>query len=97
MLDSINLDTPRGRYEFTPETHHAQPDSASVVTVVKDRRFVPASLSDVQLAALGLQPADDPKPQSSSGCPRHAFRARTGNQSGYAAGGEGLSGSSACC
>ncbi|HET6319178.1 MAG TPA: ABC transporter substrate-binding protein, partial [Chloroflexota bacterium] len=52
-LDSIDLDTPQGHYTFTPEKHYGQPDSASLMTVIKDGQFVPVGMTDEQLAKVG--------------------------------------------
>ena len=53
-LDSIDLDTPQGHYTFTPEKHYGQPDSASLMSVVKGGAFVPVpSLTQEQLARVG--------------------------------------------
>jgi branched-chain amino acid transport system substrate-binding protein len=52
-LDSIDLDTPQGHYSFTADKHYGQPDSASIMTVVKGGQFVPIGLSDDQLAKVG--------------------------------------------
>jgi branched-chain amino acid transport system substrate-binding protein len=53
-LDSIDLDTPQGHYTFTPEKHYGQPDSASLMSIVKGGAFVPVpSLTQEQLARVG--------------------------------------------
>ena len=52
-LDSVDLDTPHGHYTFTPEKHHGQPDSASLMTIVKNGGFVPIGMTEEQLAKLG--------------------------------------------
>jgi len=41
-LDSIDLDTPQGHYNFTPQKHYGLPDSATLMSIVKDGQFVPA-------------------------------------------------------
>ncbi len=45
-LDSIDMDTPQGRYTFTPDKHYGQPDSASIMSVVKGGTFVPIGITD---------------------------------------------------
>ena len=53
-LDSIDLDTPQGHYTFTSQKHAGMPDSANLMTVVKDAQFVPApGLSQDVLARAG--------------------------------------------
>ena len=53
-LDSVDLDTPQGHYAYTPQKHSGMPDSASLMSVVKDGQFVPASgVSQDQLAKAG--------------------------------------------
>lgn len=52
-LDSIDLDTPQGHYTFTAQKHSGMPDSAGVMTVIKDGQFVPANLTPDQLARAG--------------------------------------------
>jgi branched-chain amino acid transport system substrate-binding protein len=52
-LDSIDLDTPQGHYTFTSDKHWGQPDSSSIMTVVKGGTFVPIGLNDEQLAKVG--------------------------------------------
>ena len=41
-FDSIDLDTPSGHYTFTPQKHAGMPNSAALVSVIKDGKFVPA-------------------------------------------------------
>jgi branched-chain amino acid transport system substrate-binding protein len=53
-LDSIDLDTPQGHYTFTPQKHSGMPDSAALMTVVKDGQFVPAAgITQDQLSKAG--------------------------------------------
>ncbi|HZV49022.1 MAG TPA: ABC transporter substrate-binding protein [Candidatus Dormibacteraeota bacterium] len=52
-LDSINLDTPQGHYRFTGQKHWGMPDSASLMSVVKNGQFVPVGLTEQQLAQAG--------------------------------------------
>ena len=53
-LDSIDLDTPQGHYTFTSQKHAGMPDSANLMTVVKDAQFAPApGLSQDLLARAG--------------------------------------------
>ena len=53
-LDSIDLDTPQGHYTFTPQKHYGMPDSANVMSVIKDGQFVPApGVSPDTLAKAG--------------------------------------------
>ena len=53
-LDSVDLDTPQGHYAYTPQKHAGMPDSASLMSVVKDGQFVPApGVSQDQLAKAG--------------------------------------------
>jgi branched-chain amino acid transport system substrate-binding protein len=53
-LDSIDLDTPQGHYTFKPDKHYGLPDSANLMTVVKNGDFVPAPGVTVdQLAKAG--------------------------------------------
>jgi branched-chain amino acid transport system substrate-binding protein len=52
-LDSIDLDTPEGHYTFTPDKHYGMPDSANVMTLVKNGQFVPSGMSEDQLAKAG--------------------------------------------
>jgi branched-chain amino acid transport system substrate-binding protein len=52
-LDSIDLDTPEGHYTFTPDKHYGMPDSSNVMTVVNNGQFVPAGMSEDQLAKAG--------------------------------------------
>ena len=53
-LDSVDVDTPQGHYAYTPQKHAGMPDSASLMSVVKDGQFVPASgVSQDQLAKAG--------------------------------------------
>jgi len=53
-LDSIDLDTPQGHYTFTSQKHAGMPDSANLMTVVKDAQFAPApGLSQDVLARAG--------------------------------------------
>jgi branched-chain amino acid transport system substrate-binding protein len=52
-LDSIDLDTPQGHYTFTPQKHAGMPDSSNLMAIVKDGQFVPAGLSQDQLAKAG--------------------------------------------
>jgi len=52
-LDSIDLDTPNGHYTFTPEKHYGQPDSASLMSIVKSGAFVPIGMTPDQLAKVG--------------------------------------------
>jgi branched-chain amino acid transport system substrate-binding protein len=41
-LDSIDLDTPQGHYTFTSDKHYGLPDSANLMSIVKNGDFVPA-------------------------------------------------------
>src|SRR5919205_4135869 len=53
-LDSIDLDTPQGHYTYTPQKHSGMPDSANLMSIVKDGQFVPApGVSQDQLAKAG--------------------------------------------
>jgi branched-chain amino acid transport system substrate-binding protein len=53
-LDSIDLDTPQGHYQFTPQKHSGMPDSASMMSVIKAGQFVPApGVTQDQLASAG--------------------------------------------
>jgi hypothetical protein len=52
-LDSIDLDTPQGHYTFTKDKHSGMPNSTNLMTVIKDGQFVPAGLSQDQLAKAG--------------------------------------------
>jgi branched-chain amino acid transport system substrate-binding protein len=53
-LDSIDLDTPQGHYTFTPQKHSGMPDSAGLMSVIKDAQFVPAAgVSQDLLAKAG--------------------------------------------
>ncbi len=53
-LDSTDLDTPQGHYKFTSDKHAGMPDSANVMSVIKDGQFLPApGLSSDQLAKAG--------------------------------------------
>jgi branched-chain amino acid transport system substrate-binding protein len=53
-LDSIDLDTPQGHYTFTPQKHYGLPDSANLMAIVKDGKFVPApGVSEDTLAKAG--------------------------------------------
>jgi branched-chain amino acid transport system substrate-binding protein len=52
-LDSIDLDTPQGHYSYTPQKHNGMPDSTNLMAIVKDGQFVPAGLSQDQLAKAG--------------------------------------------
>src|SRR5919201_386470 len=53
-LDSIDLDTPQGHYTFTAQKHSGMPDSAGLMSVVKDGQFVPApGVSQDVLARAG--------------------------------------------
>src|ERR671934_657066 len=52
-LDSIDLDTPEGHYTYTPDKHYGMPDSSNVMTVVNNGQFVPAGMSEDQLAKAG--------------------------------------------
>jgi branched-chain amino acid transport system substrate-binding protein len=53
-LDSIDLDTPQGHYTFTPQKHSGMPDSANLMSVIKNGQFVPApGVTQDQLASAG--------------------------------------------
>ena len=53
-LDSVDVDTPQGHYAYTPQKHAGMPDSASLMSVVKDGQFVPApGVGQDQLAKAG--------------------------------------------
>jgi branched-chain amino acid transport system substrate-binding protein len=52
-LDSIDLDTPQGRYTYTSQKHSGMPNSTNIMSVIKDGQFVPAGLSADQLAKAG--------------------------------------------
>src|ERR671933_691779 len=53
-LDSIDVDTPQGHYTYTPQKHSGMPDSANLMSVVKDGQFVPApGVSQDLLAKAG--------------------------------------------
>jgi branched-chain amino acid transport system substrate-binding protein len=53
-LDSINLDTPEGHYTYSPEKHYGMPDSANLMSIVKNGDFVPApGVTDDQLTKAG--------------------------------------------
>jgi branched-chain amino acid transport system substrate-binding protein len=53
-LDSIDLDTPQGHYTFTAQKHSGMPDSASLMSVVKNGQFEPApGVTQDQLASAG--------------------------------------------
>ena len=53
-LDSIDLDTPQGHYTFTAQKHSGMPDSASMMSVIKNGQFVPApGVTQDQLATAG--------------------------------------------
>jgi branched-chain amino acid transport system substrate-binding protein len=53
-LDSIDLDTPEGHYTYTPEKHYGMPDSANLMSIVKNGDFVPApGVTEDQLAKAG--------------------------------------------
>ena len=53
-LDSVDVDTPQGHYAYTPQKHAGMPDSASLMSVVKDGQFVPApGVNQDQLAKAG--------------------------------------------
>jgi branched-chain amino acid transport system substrate-binding protein len=53
-LDSIDLDTPQGHYTFTAQKHSGMPDSAGLMSVIKDGQFVPAAgVSQDLLARAG--------------------------------------------
>jgi len=53
-LDSVDLDTPQGHYQFTAQKHSGMPDSASVMSVIKGGQFVPApGVTQDQLATAG--------------------------------------------
>ncbi|MBV8720262.1 MAG: ABC transporter substrate-binding protein [Chloroflexi bacterium] len=53
-LDSVDLETPQGRYAFTPQKHNGMPDSANLMSVIKGGQFTPApGVTQDQLAAAG--------------------------------------------
>jgi branched-chain amino acid transport system substrate-binding protein len=53
-LDTISLDTGNGHYTFTPSRHNGMPQSAAMIAIVRDGRFVPApGLTQQQLAKAG--------------------------------------------
>ena len=53
-LDSINLDTPNGRYSFSPSRHNGFPDSGVVISIIRGGQFVPApGVSQSQLEKAG--------------------------------------------
>ncbi|HEX8966591.1 MAG TPA: ABC transporter substrate-binding protein [Chloroflexota bacterium] len=53
-LDSAELDTPQGHYTFTAQKHSGMPDSASMMSVIKNGTFVPApGVSQDQLTRAG--------------------------------------------
>ena len=53
-LDSAEFDTPQGHYTYRPDKHYGMPDSANLMSIVKNADFLPApGVTDDQLTKAG--------------------------------------------